>query len=182
MEILYDSDTVYCELNNNIVYIRMKHDFFEKNDVEPIEKELNKLFIFENNKPYLFSFIFDLNGLSYGTLYKYSKVFSNFFLSNRENWKIHQQVAVCITDKTFLKVIVTPFVKLANTGKPFAFKSTLKDAHEFINQKIIDYNFDLNFSEVSPNTTDTTNTAMDANTTNNTTDIDLDEMLSNYEK
>lgn len=170
MEILYESDNICCSLKNDIVLFTIKQDCYDKNDVEPVKIEMNKLFKYENNKPYLFSFIFDLTGLSYSTLYSYSRTFSNFFLSNRDNWKIHQQVAVCITNKTFLKAIVTPFVKLANTGKPFSFQPNLESSLEFIEEKLANYNFELNYNDFKQNSNDETSS------------INLDEMLTSYEK
>ena len=162
MNILYKSETIECIMENNIIYINTLQDRFNTNDVEPLQNSLAELFKYENGKPYLFSFIFDVTGLSYSTLYSCCKVFSKFFIAKREQWKIHQQVAVCITDKTFLKTVIKPVVALANTGKPFKFVDSKQDGVNFITEKIANNEFDNQEIDIDDN-------------------VNLDDMLNEYE-
>jgi len=164
MVILYESQTFLCELENDIIYLKTKEDRFEIKDVEPVKENLSNLFYYIDGKPYLFSFIFDVSGLSYGTLFRYCKSLSKFFIEKREKWKIHQQVSTCITDKTIVKTLVQPIVNFTNTGKPFKFVSNKQEGIEFINLKKNGFDFDLNFSEL-----DISN------------DVNLDSMLNEYE-
>ena len=47
-------------MEKNIIYINTLQDRFNTNDVEPLQNSLPELFKYENGKPYLFSFIFDV--------------------------------------------------------------------------------------------------------------------------
>ena len=105
----------------------------DTNEIEEIQSKLLSILSAEN--PDEVSFIFDIRNISLLNIYKYAKIFKSFFMLNKDLFEKAVHTSVVITESTLIKVVITPIVKLINTGKPFCFCSTSEYANKYVEDK-----------------------------------------------
>lgn len=131
---IYSSDNLEIKKDKYKIYFTLTQDILcDTAEIEEIQSHLLNLLSSEDENE--ISFIFDIRIVSLLNIYKYAKIFKNFFMENKTLFEKAVHTSVVITESTLIKVVITPIVKLINTGKPFCFCSTIEYADKYVEDK-----------------------------------------------
>lgn len=134
MPILYNNELIHITNNDDIVTVLVQSDNYNEDIVEPVKNTFDRLFDEYSQKPMnkQFACIFNLSELSCYNIYCYAKEFKTYFKEHSDQLHASISASVIVTQRTFIRCIIRPLIRLINSGQTYAFKNTVEEAQTFL--------------------------------------------------